>query len=71
MDGFGCAGFPGRGEGAEPAGLLARVPRAVHRRLADQARVLPALQEGALDAPTPWMLLAASRCALVPHCCLG
>ena len=65
MDGFGCAGFPGRGEGAEPAGLLARVPRAVHRRLADQARVLPALQEEALDAPTPWMdacLLAASRC---------
>lgn len=48
------AGFPGRGEGAEPAGLLARVPRAVHRRLAHQARLLPALQEEALDR-TPWM----------------
>jgi hypothetical protein len=46
------AGFPGRGEGAELAGLLACVPRAVHRRLADQARVLPTLQEEALDAPT-------------------
>ena len=48
------AGFPGRGEGAEPAGLLARVPRAMHRRLAHQARLLPALQEEALDR-TPWM----------------
>jgi hypothetical protein len=42
------AGLPGRGEGSKLAGLLARVPRALHRRLAHQAWVLPSLQEEAL-----------------------
>ena len=29
--------------------MLARVPRALHRRLADQAWIVPAVQEEALD----------------------